>query len=90
MRAQTALSFANLCATLLPASNRCINPILPANQTLRQQIFEAAHTEFHTLPLKTDLYARFPSWKLNNARMALYRVYRERADVFARVLYRVR
>ena len=57
----------------------------PRKSTLRQQIFEAVRTEFHTLPLKTDLYARFPSWKLNNARMALYRVYRERADVFARV-----
>ncbi len=52
---------------------------------LRQRIFDSARAEFHALPLKTDLYAHFPSWELNNARMALYRVYRERADVFARV-----
>ena len=51
--------------------------------TQRQQIFDSARAEFHTLPLKTDLYARFPSWELNNARMALYRIYRERTDVFA-------
>lgn len=57
----------------------------PHKITLRQQIFDSARTEFHTLPLKTELYARFPSWELNNARMALYRVYRERTDVFARV-----
>ncbi|MCY3680607.1 MAG: aminopeptidase [Gemmatimonadetes bacterium] len=57
----------------------------PQKITLRQQIFDFARTEFHTLPLKTELYARFPSWELNNARMALYRVYRERTDVFARV-----
>ncbi len=57
----------------------------PHKITQRQQIFDSARTEFHTLPLKTDLYARFPSWELNNARMALYRVYRERTDVFARV-----
>ena len=57
----------------------------PQKITLRQQIFDFARTEFRTLPLKTELYARFPSWELNNARMALYRVYRERTDVFARV-----
>ncbi len=57
----------------------------PHKITQRQQIFDSARAEFHTLPLKTDLYARFPSWELNNARMALYRVYRERTDVFARV-----
>ena len=57
----------------------------PHKITLRQQIFDSARTEFHTLSLKTDLYARFPSWELNNARIALYRVYRARADVFSRV-----
>lgn len=57
----------------------------PHKITLRQQIFDSARAEFHTLSLKTDRYARFPSWELNNARMALYRVYRERTDVFARV-----
>ena len=57
----------------------------PDKSTLRQRIFDAARTEFHALPLKTDLYARFPLWELNNARMALYRVYRERTAVFARV-----
>ena len=57
----------------------------PDKSTLRQRIFDDARTEFHALPLKTDLYGRFPSWELNNARMALYRVYRERADLFARV-----
>ena len=57
----------------------------PDKSTLRQRIFDDARTEFHALPLKTDLYGRFPSWELNNARMALYRVYRERTDLFARV-----
>lgn len=57
----------------------------PDKSTLRQRIFDDARTEFHALPLKTDLYARFPLWELNNARMALYRVYRERTAVFARV-----
>ncbi len=57
----------------------------PHKITLRQQIFDSARAEFHTLPLKTGLYARFSSWELNNARIALYRVYRERTDVFARV-----
>jgi len=57
----------------------------PHKITQRQQVFDSARTEFHTLPLKTDLYARFPSWELNNARMALYRVYRERTDIFVRV-----
>ncbi len=57
----------------------------PDKSTLRQRIFDDALTEFHALPLKTDLYGRFPSWELNNARMALYRVYRERTDLFARV-----
>ena len=41
----------------------------PDKSTLRQRIFDDARTEFHALPLKTDLYARFPSWELNNARM---------------------
>ena len=57
----------------------------PDKSTLRQRIFDDARTEFHALPLKTDLYARFPLWELNNARMALYRVYRERTAIFARV-----
>ena len=57
----------------------------PDKSTLRQQIFDDARAEFHALPLKTDLYGRFPSWELNNARLALYRIYRERTDVFARV-----
>ena len=57
----------------------------PHKITLRQQIFDFARAEFPSLSLKTDLYARFPLWELNNARMALYLVYRERTDVFARV-----
>ena len=57
----------------------------PHKITQRQQIFASARTEFQSLSLKTDLYARFPSWEINNARMALYRIYRERTDVFARV-----
>ena len=57
----------------------------PPFETKRRQIFDSARADFHILPLKTNLYAHFPSWELNNARMALYRVYRGRTDVFARV-----
>ena len=51
----------------------------------RQEIFDSVKREFEHLPLKTDRYKNFPSWTLNNARLALYRVYRERTDIFARV-----
>ena len=51
----------------------------------RKVVFDSSKLEFGHLPLKTNLYTNFPSWTLNNARMALYRVYRERTDIFARV-----
>lgn len=55
----------------------------------RQTIFEGAKDAYYHLPLKTNLYDGFPSWSLNNAQMALYRVYRARTDVFGRVFERV-
>jgi predicted aminopeptidase len=60
---------------------------LPRVQKLsgREVIFDAAKHAFENLPLKTNLYASFPTWTLNNARLALYRVYRERTDIFARI-----
>lgn len=51
----------------------------------RQAIFEGAKDKYFQLPLKTNRYDGFPTWKLNNARMALYRVYRTRTDVFQKV-----
>ncbi len=51
----------------------------------REHIFASAKMQFEHLPLKTNLYQNFPQWKLNNARMALYRVYQARTDIFARV-----
>ena len=55
----------------------------------RQAIFDRAKEAYYHLPLKTHLYDGFPTWSLNNARMALYRVYRARTDVFERVFERV-
>jgi len=51
----------------------------------RQAVFEGAKETYFTLPLRTNLYDGFPQWELNNARMALYRVYRARTDIFQRV-----
>lgn len=77
--------FRNFMRDIASRLNSLYQSNSPHKITQRQQIFDSARAEFHTLPLKTGLYARFPSWELNNARMALYRVYRERTDVFARV-----
>ena len=52
---------------------------------VREKIFAEAKKGFLALDLKTDWYNRFPAWTLNNARMALYRVYQERTDIFERV-----
>jgi len=59
----------------------------PIEKTLkaRQDIFKDAKRAFLDLPLQTDWYTQFPSWKLNNARLALYQVYQERTDIFERV-----
>ena len=51
----------------------------------RQAVFEGAKETYFTLLLRTNLYDGFPQWELNNARMALYRVYRARTDIFQRV-----
>ncbi|MBT4140331.1 MAG: hypothetical protein HOE48_20640 [Candidatus Latescibacteria bacterium] len=51
----------------------------------REQVFKDAKTQYYALPLRTNLYDGFPQWQLNNARMALYRIYRARTDVFQRV-----
>lgn len=58
---------------------------LPETLAKREEIFQSARLQFESLPLKTDFYSHFPSWQLNNARVALYRVYQERTDIFARV-----
>ena len=51
----------------------------------RARIFEEARERFLELPLRTDLYASFPRWRLNNARMALYRIYNEDVSMFEQV-----
>lgn len=51
----------------------------------RDQVFENAKIAYYNLPLRTNLYDGFPQWQLNNARMALYRIYRARTDIFQRV-----
>jgi len=55
----------------------------------REAVFERAKEAYYQLPLKTNVYDGFPSWSLNNAQMALYRVYRARTDVFERVFEQV-
>ena len=51
----------------------------------REIVFDKAQETFYNLPLRTQWYDGFPQWKVNNARIALYRVYRARTDVFQRV-----
>lgn len=51
----------------------------------RQDIFLQAKENYYRLPLRTDLYDGFPDWELNNARLALYRVYRARTDIFQQI-----
>lgn len=51
----------------------------------KTRIFDEAKQAYYDLPLKTDRYDYFPQWELNNARVALYRVYQARTDIFERV-----
>lgn len=51
----------------------------------REIVFKKAQENFYNLPLRTHWYDGFPQWEVNNARIALYRVYRARTDVFQRV-----
>ncbi|MDA0710545.1 MAG: aminopeptidase [bacterium] len=51
----------------------------------RQAVFNREREAYHRLPLKTDLYDGFTRWEVNNARIALYRVYQEDTGVFQRV-----
>lgn len=60
---------------------------LPLDEKLskREEIFSQAKQHYIDLPLRTDRYDGFPTWELNNALLALYRVYQGQSDVFNRV-----
>ena len=51
----------------------------------REVIFAAAKAQFELMTWETNAYRGFLNWKLNNARLALYRTYSEGVDVFGRV-----
>jgi predicted aminopeptidase len=51
----------------------------------REVVFEQAKERFQSLPLKTEAYQNFTNWKMNNARMVLYRIYNEEVNLFEQV-----
>jgi len=52
----------------------------------REEVYRAAQRRFEAVPMATGAYASFPRWKLNNARLAAYRVYHDTPQVFLYVL----
>ena len=51
----------------------------------REKIFVEARSSFFELPMRTDSYTVFPQWEMNNARLASFRTYTERLDLFEEV-----
>ncbi len=51
----------------------------------REKIFAEAKSRFSDLPFQTDSYSGFLEWQLNNARLASFRTYTSKLDLFERV-----
>ena len=51
----------------------------------REAVFARAGVRFADLGLRTDMYRRFPEWKLNNAHIMAYRTYHREIDIFEQV-----